>query len=163
MNQQESSLFPNVKSVLLVLSSKSMAFDLSALRSFITHSYPGAAVFFISTSGDPVGVSGPSQVDLIIDFTGLNARQGLFFASKMRRRGKHVTGRVTGGIFGRKSYDRLYDEANDTSLPGDYMERERVIQRKVLELAGVEIVRQGGVTIDRSKDIALTLPPMQNR
>jgi hypothetical protein len=163
MSHQESSLFQNVKSVLVVLSSQSMAFDLSALRNFITHSYPGSAVFFISTSGDPVGVSGPNQVDLIIDFTRPGSRQGMFFASKMRRRGNYVTGRVTSGIFGRKRYDRLYDEAKDASLPKDYMERERVIQRKVLEMSGIEIVKQGGVTVDHGKDIALSLPPMQNR
>jgi hypothetical protein len=158
----ETSLFPNVKSVLVVLSSRSMAFDLSALRNFITHAYPGSAVFFISTSGDRVGVSGPSQVDLVIDLTEPGARQGFFFASSMRRRGKFAVGRV-GGFFGRKRYDRLYDESKDTTLPTDYMEHERFIQRKVLELAGISIVKQGGVTVDLGKDIALTLPPMQNR
>jgi hypothetical protein len=163
MNHQESSMFPNVKSVLVVLSSKSMAFDLPALRNFITHSYSGSAVFFISTSGDSIGVSGPSKVDLVIDFTQPGSRQGMFFASQMKRRGTHTVGRKTGGFFNRNGYTRIFDEAKDVSLPKDYMDRERVIQRKILELSGIEIVRQGGVTADHSKDIALTLPPMQNR
>ena len=159
---RDTSLFPNVKSALVVISSRSMAFDLSALRNFITHAYPGAAVFFITTSGDALGVNAPNTVDLIIDFTEPKARQSMFFAMKMRRRGKHVVGR-TGGFFGRKSYDRLFTESTDASLPKDYMERERAIQRKVLELAGILIVKQGGVTEDLSKDIAQSLPPMQNR
>ena len=154
-------LFSNIKSVLVVLSSRSMAFDLSALRNFISHSYPGSAVFFISTSGDPLGVSGPRQVDLVIDFTRPGSRQPWFFASRMKRHARHTVGRGKKGGFGRGGYDRLFNEAEDASLPSDYLDRERAIQRKVLELAGIEIVCQGGVTEDLSKDIALKLPPMQ--
>ena len=153
------SRFQNVKSVLAVISSRSMAFDLSALRNFITHAYPGAAVFFISTSGDPIGVAGPNQVSLVIDFTEPGARQSLFFAARLRRRAEFVVGRATGRVFfGRKSYDRLYEEPKreiqNAELSFDYMDREREIQRKVLELAGISIVKQGGVTPDLSKDIA---------
>jgi hypothetical protein len=155
--------FSNIKSVLVVLSSRSMAFDLSGLRNFISHSYPGSAVFFITTSGDSLGVTGPRQVDLVIDFTRPGSRQPLFFASRMKRHSRFSVGRGKKGGFGRGTYHRLFDEMADASLPTDYLDRERVIQRKVLELAGVEIVRQGGVTEDLSKDIALKLPPMQNR
>ena len=159
----EGALFPNVKSVLVVLSSRSMAFDQPSLRNYITYTYPGSAVFFISTSGDPVGVTAPSHVDLVIDLTEPGARQGFFFSARIKRRGKHTVGRAAKGIFGGKGYHRLFDETKDTNLPKDYMDRERAIQKKVLELAGIEIVKQGGVTVDLSKDIALTLPPMQNR
>jgi hypothetical protein len=157
----EGKIFPNIKSVLVVLSSKSMAFDMPGLRNFITHSYPGAAVFFISTSSQAVGVQAPSQVDLVIDFTPPNARQPMFFARKMKSRAKHVVGRNTGGIFGRKKYDALYDEASDSNIPKDYLDHERFVQRRVLALAGIEIVKQGGATQDLSKEIAQTLPPMQ--
>ncbi len=155
--------FTNVKSVLVVISSKAMLFDPSALRNLISHEYPGAVVFFVSASGKPMGVKGPGHVDLIIDFTEPGARQSLFFARKLRSRGTYVVGRNSGWFVRRKKYDRVYDEVSDRTLPSDYMERERVAQRKVLELAGIPVVKQGGVTPDRSKEIALTLPPMQNR
>lgn len=155
------SIFSNVKSVLVVLSSRAMLFDQSGLRNLIGHAYPGAAVFFISTSGDPVGVEGPRKVDLALDFTEPGARQSFFFAAKMRGRASHVVGRT--GSFFRKRYDRVFDEKADSSLPRDYLERERAIQRHLLELAGISVVKQGGVTLDSSKDIASQLPPLQNR
>ncbi|MBC7397403.1 MAG: hypothetical protein H7333_08165 [Bdellovibrionales bacterium] len=155
------SAFTAVKSVLVVLSSRAMLFDPSGLRNLISHAYPGAAVFFISTSGDPVGVEGPRNVDLILDFTEPGARQGFWFAFRLRGRGTHVVGRS--GAYFRKRYDRLLNEKTDDSLPKDYLERERIIQRKMLELAGIQVVKQGGLTQDRSKDIASQLPPLQNR
>lgn len=159
----EAKVFPNVRSVLVVLSSRSMAFDLSALRNFISYTYTGTAVFFVSCSGQPVGVTAPAQVDLVIDFTRKGSRQPWFFALKMRRRSRFAVGRETGGVFGRQKYDRIYREEADSNLPTDYLDRERVVQRRVLELSGVEIVKQGGVTADLSKEIAQSLPPMQNR
>ena len=156
-------VFPNVKSVLVVLSSRALAFDPSGLRSLIAHAYPGAAVFFISTSGDSVGVEGPSRVDLVIDFTEPGARQSVFFAIKLRSRGQYVVGRNSGRFYRRKKYDRVYDETGDANLPQDYLDRERAVQKKVLELAGISVVRQGGVTPDLSKEIASELPPFQNR
>jgi hypothetical protein len=151
----------NVKTVLVVLSSKALAFDMPALRNLITHAYPGSAVFFISTSGDPVGVEGPHRVDLVIDMTPPAAHQSPFFALKMRGRGKTVIGRETGSFFRRWKYDRIFNEKSETNAPVDYLERERWAQRMVLELAGVPVIRQGGVTQDRSKEIALELPPMR--
>jgi hypothetical protein len=158
-----SPVFSGVKSVLVVLSSRALCFDQSGLRSLITHAYPGSVVFFISTSGDPVGVTGPKNVDLVIDFTEPGARQGMWFAPQMRGRGKFVVGRNTGWFYRKSKYDRIYDQSLDSEIPGDYIESEHWAQRKVLELAGIPVIRQGGVTPDRSKDIASTLPPLQNR
>lgn len=158
---QTSATFSGVKSVLVVLSSRAMLFDPSSLRNLISHAYPGAAVFFISTSGDSVGVEGPRNVDLILDFTEPGARQGFWFPLRLCSRGTYSVGRK--GAFFRKRYDRLFDEKADSSLSRDYIERERGVQRKVLELAGIPVVKQGGVTLDRSHEIASTLPPLQNR
>jgi hypothetical protein len=159
-NNQSHAPFAHVQSVLVVLSSRALAFDQSGLRKLITYTYPGAAVFFVSTSGDPVGVEGPHKVDLILDFSEPGARQGFFFASKMRSRAKHAVGRHTGWFFRKKKYDRVYDEKNDAARPVDYLESERWTQKKVLELAGVRVVQQGGLTPDRSKEIASELPPL---
>ncbi len=145
--------FTGVKSVLVVLSSKAMSFDQGGLRNLITHAYPGSAVFFISTSGDPVGVAGPEQVDLVIDFTAPGSRQNPFFASRMRSRGRHVVGRKSGWFYRASRYDRIYDERKDRSVPVDYLDSEAHAQRSVLALAGVALVRHGGTTPDRSKDI----------
>ena len=95
------SLFPAVKSVLVVFSSRAQAFDASALRSLITHAYPSAAVFFISTTGDSVGVEGPNHVDLVIDFTPRGARQSLCFARSLRKRAKFAVGRDSGWFYRR--------------------------------------------------------------
>lgn len=147
----------DVKSVLVVLSSGAQAFDLSGLRKLVTIAFPGAAVFFISTSGDPVGVEGPYQVDLVIDFTKPHARQALFFAKKMRKRGRIVVGRAAGWFYRRKRYDRIFEELSHADRPVDFNDAEAWAQRKTLELAGVPIVHQGGVTPDRSKEIAQEL------
>ena len=154
--------FNEIKSVLVVLSSKAMTFDPSALRNLISHAYPGAAVFFISVSGDPVGVAAPHKIDLVIDFTEPKARQSFWFPRRMRSRGRFVVGRKVG--FRRSfRYDRVFDVSADPGVPRDYLDAERWAQRKVLELAGVPIKRHGGVTEDLSKEIAQTLPPLQGR
>ncbi|NDF15333.1 hypothetical protein EB061_08440 [bacterium] len=155
-------VFSGIKSVLVVLSSKAMTLDSSALRNLINHSYPGVAVFFVSVSGDPVGVPAPHKIDLVIDFTEPKARQSLWFPRRMRSRGRFVVGRKTGlrGAFG---YDRVYDVSVDPAVPRDYLDAERWAQRKVLELAGVPMIRHGGVTEDLSKEIARNLPPLQGR
>ena len=145
--------FTGVKSVLVVLSSKAMSFDQGGLRNLITHSYPGSAVFFISTSGDPVGVAGPEQVDLVIDFTAPGSRQSPWFASRMRSRGRHVVGRKAGWFYRASRYDRVYDEKRDASTPSDYLESEAHAQKTLLAIAGVAWVRHGGTTPDLSKDI----------
>ncbi len=155
--------FEGVKLVLVVLSSRAMAFDQAALRNLIHHAYPGSAVFFVSVSGDPVGVKAPSQVDLVIDFTEPKARQSIWFAPRMRAQGRFVVGRVKGFFFRKSRYDRTYDQSTDALVPSDYLESERWAQKKVLELSGVPVSRQGGVTLDLGKDIASSLPPLQGR
>jgi len=154
--------FSQVKTVLVVLSSKATAFDHAGLRNLITHAYPGAVVFFISVSGDPVGVAAPSKVDLVIDFTEPGARQGKFFAVSMRNRGKYVVGRNAGWFYRKSRYDRVY-EPTPEELGQDYLAGEIQAQKKVLLLAGVPVIRHGGVTQDLSNEIASTLPPLQSR
>ncbi|MBU6152859.1 MAG: hypothetical protein KGP28_01030 [Bdellovibrionales bacterium] len=155
--------FSGVKTVLVVISSKAMAFDQGGLRNLITHAYPGAVVFFVSVSGDPVGVAAPTKVDLVIDFTEPGARQSKWFAPSMRRTGKFVVGRKSGWFYRKSKYDRIYDSATDANLPKDYLESEAWAQKRVLELSGVPVVRHGGVTQDLSKEIASMLPPIQSR
>ena len=159
-------LFENVKTVLVVLSSQAQAFDMPALRNLITHAYAGTAVFFYSTSGQAMGAEPPSHVDLVIDFTPPQARQARFFAYNMKNRSRFTVGRNTGWFYRRKRYDRVFDERNPKishAAPTDYIQKETWAQRSVLELAGVPVIRQGGVVQDRGKDIALELPPLQQR
>ncbi len=149
--------FQGIKNVLVVFSSRSQAFDEASLENFVKHAYPGSKVFFVSTSGQEIGKKIPAKVDLLIDFTQPGARQSLFFPFKMRKKARFAIGRKSGFYFRAKTYDRIYDEKNDSSKPKDYLEGEAFAQRKVLELAGVPVIRQGGVTLDRSKDIAREL------
>ncbi len=149
--------FQGIKNVLVVFSSRAQSFDEAALDNFIKHAYPGSKVFFVSTSGQEIGKKHPSKVDLLIDFTQPGARQAFLFPFKMRKKSRFAIGRKAGLYFRSKLYDRIYDEKIDSSKPKDYLEGESWAQRKVLELAGVPVIRQGGVTLDRSKDIALDL------
>jgi hypothetical protein len=149
--------FTGVKSVLVVLSSKAMVFDQAGLRNLITHAYPGAAVFFLSTSGDPIGVAGPNRVDLVIDFTGPGSRQNPFFPLRLRARGRYVVGRAAGWFYRKSRYDRVFDERSEAGIPSDYLAGEAHVQRRVLELAGIHIVRHGGTTPDKSKEIGTGL------
>ena len=144
--------FPGIKSVLVVLSSRAMAYDAPALRNLISRSYPGAAVFFITVSGDALGVSGPGKVDLTIDFTEPKARQSLWFAPRIRSRSRHAVGRKR-GWYRKSKYDRIYDEFSDSGRPSDFLASEQWTQRKVLEAAGVHVARQGGTTPDLAKEI----------
>jgi hypothetical protein len=150
-------VFQGIKTILVVFSSRAQSFDEAALENFIQHSYPGAKVFFISTSGHSIGQKSPTKVDMVIDFTQPGARQKFMFPFSMRKKARYAIGRKAGLYFRSKLYDRIYDEKNDPSKPKDYLEGEAWAQRKVLELAGVSVVRHGGVTPDRSKEIALEL------
>src|SRR3954467_3838869 len=93
-----------VRTVVVVLSSYAMAFDSEALRQKILHAYPESAIFFLTTSGKPLGVSAPQQVDLLIDLTGPGQRQGLLFARKLRKKAKHCVGR-NAGLFRKSLYN----------------------------------------------------------
>ncbi len=153
---------PNVKFVLVVLSAKGMVFDLGAMRQKIVLSYPDAAVFFLNTSGNPMGLVAPDQVDLVIDLSGPGQRQGFFFARKMRKWARVVVGRNF-GLFRKRLYDRIFDEKENASLiPHEMLQRERFVQKKVLNLAGVALVQAGDTPRDQGKTIALELPSMQH-
>jgi hypothetical protein len=65
-------------------------------------------------------------------------------------------------LFRKRIYDRVYDEKNaPAQLPREVLERERLVQKRVLGLAGVALVPTGETHPDRGKTIALGLPPMQ--
>jgi hypothetical protein len=150
----------NASTVLVVLSSAAMVYDIDAIREKIKAAYPHAVVFFWNTAGESMGAKAPSSVDVVIDLTPPRARQGLFFARKIRRRGKFVVGR-NAGFFRKSSYDRVFDEkAAAGKLPMDRFHRERLVQKEVLALAGVSMIETGSPTADLAKVIALELPPM---
>ncbi len=152
---------PGVRTVLVILSSRGMVYDVEALRTKILISYPDSAVFFRTTRGDEMGAPAPSQVDLVIDFTGPGQRQNPFIAMKLRKTAPVVIGR-NAGLFRKRVYDRVFDEkAPGVALPKDLLQKERYVQRKVLEMAGVPLAQQGDALKDQSKSIALTLPPFQ--
>ena len=85
-----------VRTILVVLSSQGMAFDVDGLRGLIHGAYPDAAVFFVTTSGKNLGTRVKGHVDLVIDFTGPRQRQGWFFARRLRRMARFAVGRNAG-------------------------------------------------------------------
>jgi hypothetical protein len=154
---------PEVKFILLVLSARGMVFDIEALRQKILLSYPEAAVFFQNTMGKPIGLEPPRKVDLLIDFTGPGQRQGWLHARKLRRMARVAVGR-NAGLFRRKIYDRVFDEVlNKSEVPQEMLQKERFVQRRVLNLAGIAIFQTGETPPDRGKTIALELPGMSRR
>jgi hypothetical protein len=165
MDRLRGNRIPGVRTVLFVLSSRGMVFDTESLRQKVLLAYPEATVFFMTTMGKPVGATSPRQVDLLIDFTGPRQRQGWFFARKLRSMARVAVGR-NAGLFRKGLYDRIFDEKQPSaSLPGglptELLERERFVQKQVLSLVGITIVQAGDTPKDRSKSIALELPPMQ--
>lgn len=151
---------PGVRTALVVLSSKWMPFDTEALRQKIHLAYPESTVFFLTTLGKPVGAQAPKQVDLLIDFTGPGQRQGWFYARSLRRKARVAVGR-NAGLFRSRIYDRVVDEkAKRAELPSDSYLREKQVQKLVLELSGVSTAPLGETPPDRSKSIALELPPL---
>lgn len=149
---------PQVKMVLVVLSSRGMTFDCSSLQNQILSAYPDALVFFQSTSGKAMGATPPSRVDLLIDFTGPRQRQGWFYARKLKRSCRVAVGR-NAGLFRKGLYDRIFDEFDPKwKLPVDLLERERFAQKKVLELAGIGVIRPSETPKDRGKIVPLDLP-----
>ncbi len=153
---------PGVRTVLVVLSSRGLVFDMESLKQKILLAYPEAAVFFRTTSGKPVGVATPRRVDLLIDFTSPGSRQGLFYARKLRSLARLAVGRHA-GLFRKKIYDRTVDEKGVAlqSLPKDSLDRERVVQRQVLEAVGIAVAPMGDIPADRGQTIALELPAMK--
>jgi len=152
---------PGVRTVLVVLSSLGMVYDIESLRQKILLAYPDSTVFFLNTVGKPIGSTAPQRMDLLVDFTGPGSRQGLFLANRLRRMTRIAVGR-NAGFFRKKIYDRVYDEkAHQGELPSEALTRERIVQRKVLNLAGVAFAQHGDTPLDRGKSIALELPPYQ--
>jgi DNA-binding phage protein len=151
---------PGVKTVLVVLSAKGIVFDMEGLRQKISLAYPDSIVFYMTTQGKPMGAQAPSQVDLLIDFTGPKQRQSLFFSRRLRRMARVAVGR-NAGLFRKKIYDRVLDEKTPTlNLPTEALSREAEVQKAVLALAGIPFVRSGYIPADLAKTIALDLPPM---
>ena len=149
-----------VRTVLVVLSSKAMAYDMESLRQKILLAYPEAAIFFRMTTGKSAGMDAPSKVDLLIDFTGPGQKQGWFYSRKLRRMSRVAVGR-NAGLFRKSIYDRVFDEkVVSSNVPVELFERERFVQRKLLEMAGVAFVAMGDTPPDRSHSIALKLPSM---
>jgi len=164
MAQQEdilSNRVPGVKFVLIVISARGIVFDPGALRQKVIVSYPDAVVFFQTVLGTTIGMAPPQEVDLIIDLTGPGERQCWFYAKKLRRMARVVIGR-NAGFFRKKIYDRVFDEkAIKDSLPVQTLDRERFVQKKLFQLAGVPFLPAGEVSLDQGKSIALELPGMQ--
>jgi len=153
--------FENIQTVLFVLSSKAMTFDCESLRQKTLFSYPDAAVFFKSTNGMPVGVDAPGKVDLVIDFTGPGERQWFTYARHLKKGARFCVGR-NAGIFRKRIYDRIFDEkTTNIPLPVQRFDREAIIQKEVLLLAGISTMPISTATPNREKKIALDLPPMK--
>jgi hypothetical protein len=165
-----------VRFILVVLSARGMIYDFEAVRYKIMHSYPDAAIFFQTTLGKPVGPVPPGQIDLLIDFTGPGQRQNWLYPFQLRKKSRVAVGR-NAGLFRKRLYDRIFDEtrlgtsgspeskvhqALSKELPKEMLERERFVQKKVFDLAGVALIPMGEVLLDRGDTIALELPGMQN-
>lgn len=142
-----------VRTVLVVLSSRMMAFDRAALTQKIQSTYPQAAIFFRSTCGDHIGVPSPDRVDLLLDLSGPKERQGFFFSRKLKRIARVSVGR-------KKGYDRVFEET-EAFYEKDFLSREREAQQGVLALAGIPIFPTGDTHPDRGKLTPLELPPLR--
>ncbi len=158
LNRAQPQRVAGVKTVLVVLSAAGMVFDTESLRQKIHGAYPDAAIFFISTQGHPVGPWAPQRVDLLIDLTGPSQKQGWFYARKLRKIARVAVGR-NAGLFRKRIYDRIVDEKLEKNLPNEKLERERWVQKAVLELAGVSFLVSGDSAQDRGKITPLELPP----
>lgn len=156
INRMASNRVSGVKTVLVVLSSKAMPFDVESLRQKILMGYPDSAVFFETTSGKAIGVHAPKKVDLLIDLTGPWERQWFTRPKKLRRQSRVAIGR-NAGFFGirKRCYDKVYDEKKEIkALPPLRFDRERLVQTHVLALAGIVLVPVGDATVNREKSIA---------
>jgi hypothetical protein len=159
----KSNRFAGVRTVLVVLSSAGMAYDVDGFRGRIHSSYPEAAVFFMTTRGKPLGATAQGHVDLLIDLTGPRQRQGLFLTRSLRSRARFAVGRNV-GLFRKRIYDRVYDERAPEiakHLAGlSPLAREHEAQKQVLALSGVACTPHAESAPDRGKSIALELPPL---
>ena len=154
--------FPNVKSILVIFSSRGMVFDRGSLLQKLHAAYPSATVFFQTTALKSVGVDCPNQIDLLIDFTGPGQRQGWLAARGLRKKARHAVGR-NAGLFRKRIYDRVFDEkAQAASVPVEILQKERFVQKEVLALSGVPFAPVSEALDDLSRSIALELPSMKS-
>lgn len=145
----------NVRTVLVILSGRSVVYDDASLRQKIQLTYPEAEVYFMTTKAYPFGKKLPAgaKIDLLIDFTGPGHRHKWFWARTLRSRSRVCVGR-TAGFFREFIYDRIFKEADRKDLPGDLINRERLVQKEVLALAGVPLSPKGNLGADLQKKLA---------
>ncbi len=153
----------HVRTVLVVLSGRSIIFDDASLRQKILLSYPEAKIYFMTSEAYSFGEKLPksAKIDLLIDFTGPGDRRKWFWARRLRSRARVCVGRPA-GFFREHIYDRLTTEGKRTDLPRDVLERERICQREVLELAGIPVSTKGNMGHDQGSSIASRLPPLRD-
>lgn len=153
---------PGVKSVLFVLSYKGMAYDRDALKQKTHLSYPESTVFFAATSGKAVGPGYPEVVDLVIDFTPGGSWRNIFAPRKFKQMAKSIVGRA-GGPFRARIYDRVFDEEKNADVVRlDGLHREKEVQKRVLEMAGIAMIPVGETPRTIEKELPLKLPSMKN-
>jgi hypothetical protein len=145
----------NVRTVLVVLSGRSVVYDDSSLRQKIQMTYPEAKVYFVTSDSQSFGEKLPSsaKIDLLIDFTGAGHGHKWFFARRLRARARICIGR-NAGFFRAHIYDHVIHDEKYIELGQDVISRERIIQREVLAMAGVPLSHQGDLGRDLGKTIA---------
>lgn len=141
----------DVKNVLVLFSSRAIAYDRSALQQKIHLTYPNSKVFFMTSLGISVGLPCPTSIDLMIDFTGPGQKRKFLLARKLRAITRVAVGR-NAGFFRPYIYDRVFDESIE-NVPADILERERFVQRNVLRLAGIPLSQKGELLPDLGKEI----------
>ncbi|MBC7387229.1 MAG: hypothetical protein H7301_13840 [Cryobacterium sp.] len=145
----------NVRTILVVLSGRSVVYDDASLRQKIQMTYPEAKIYFVTTDAKPFGekMSASAKIDLLIDFTGVGHGHKWFFARRMRSRARVCVGR-NAGFFRAHIYDRVIADEHYVEVGQDVISRERIIQREVLAEAGVPLSHQGDLGRDLGKTIA---------
>lgn len=153
----------HVRNVLVILSGRSVIYDDASLRQKILLSYPGAKIYFMTSEAYSFGEKLPKslKIDLLIDFTGPGDRRKWLWARRLRSRARVCVGRPA-GFFREHIYDRLTTEGKRKDLPRDVLERERICQREVLELAGIPVSTKGNTGPDQGRTIATRLPPLRD-
>lgn len=131
-------LLSSPKWILIILSSRTMVFDVEALRHAVLKVYPEAVIFFESGSGRPVNsVVAPRKVDLTIDLTGPRERGALTSLWRKRRRTLHLIGRR--GCCLREFFYHVLAPVEKQPGVSSVLERERMAQESVLSLVAVSI------------------------
>ena len=142
---------PNVKTVLVLFSTRAMAYDRASLEHNIKLTYPESKVYFMTTFGFPVGERAPEAIDLLIDFTGPRQKHKRLLARKLRSRARVAVGRHA-GFFRAFIYDHVFDESKE-HLPEELLVRERLVQRNVLRLAGIPLSSKGELLPDLHREM----------